>query len=292
MRTTHLHFRKLSCFLVLALVFAFKGASFSATLSNGYLSLYGTFVDYEGSDKDFGYATAVYGSFGNGREGLEAAVSYFYLDYRSNQASLKQRDFTLVYTKLFGLSPGLSLRLGGHYILTDDELTHEGKVLFGGLTYLVPYRWNVGLQASYSDYRHDVSVIQLSPHFGRFLGVLSGSSSYLEARAYLIGLRGADELGLSRDLYGSLEISLTNTFGALSVKVSAWLGKEVFAVKSGGFVVYNLLNEYRGGVSAEVSYFYEGHLFGISFVKSVYEETDSFELATQTGVTVFFGLSF
>ena len=259
-----------------------------------YFAVYGTYLNYGNSKiKEDGYALTAYGSFGDGwHHGLEAAISQLHLNYESGYSDLDQTDYTLAYTNTGSLHPNLSLRLGGHYISTDDDLTDEGWILFGDLTYFVPYRWNMGLETAYSSYDEvmDLDVFQVSPHAGYFLK-LKDRSLYLEARGYYIHI---DEkpLGVSLKNYYSLELSATCTRGPLSVKLSGWLGQQIFAVRNAGFVVYNLTEKYRGGVSGEITYRLKKYILGVTANWNTYKEIESSQAVNQTVITAFFGFNF
>ncbi|MBX6423286.1 hypothetical protein [Thermosulfurimonas sp. F29] len=278
---------------VLALGLFLAGGTPAGTLKK-YMALYGTYLNYGNSRfKEDGYALTAYGSFGDGlHHGVEAAVSQLHLNYDSGYNDLDQTDLTLAYTNTGSLHPNLSLRVGGHYISSDDDLTDDGKIVFGDLTYLVPYRWNVGLEVAYSDYHRGVDVLQFSPHAGYFLK-LGERSLYLEARGYYINLDENEKLGLSMENYYSLELSATCTRGPLSVKLSGWAGQQVFAVKRAGFVVYNLTEKYRGGVTGEVTYRYrKKYVLGLTASWNTYKEIESEKAVNQSVLTAFFGFNF
>ncbi|QJA06731.1 hypothetical protein FVE67_07965 [Thermosulfurimonas marina] len=261
-----------------------------------YLALYGTYLNYGNSAiKEDGYAITVYGSIGDGKkQGLEAALSQLHLNYESPYSDLDQTDYTLVYTYTAGLHPNLSLRLGGHYISSDDKLTDEGWILLGDLTYFVPYRWNIGLEVDYSNYDQwvNLEVFQFSPHAGYFRR-LGADSLYLETRAYYIHVDESKSIGLSLKNYYSLELSATWTRGPVSFKILGWAGQQVFAVKTGGFVVYNLTEKYRGGAGAELTYRWENkYLLGLQTHWNTYEEISTGKNVNQTVVTASVGFNF
>ena len=282
------------CFLMVLVLGLLSPSWGRAADLKKYFAVYGTYLNYGNSEiKEDGYAFTAYGSLGDGlHHGLEAAVSQLHLNYESGYSDLDQTDITLAYTNTGSLHPNLSLRLGGHYISTDDDLTDDGWILFGDLTYFVPYRWNVGLETAYSNYDEvmDLDVFQLSPHAGYFLK-LGGQSLYLEARGYYIHI-DEEPAGVSMKNYYSFELAVSCTRGALSGKLSGWVGQQIFAVKKGGFVVYNLTEKYLGGVSGEVTYRIKNYLLGVTASWNTYKEVESSKVVNQTVVTAFIGFNF
>ncbi len=260
-----------------------------------YFSLYGTYLNYGNSKvKEDGYAVTAYGSLGDGKHhGVEVGLSQMHLNYESGYSDLDQTDFTLAYTNTGSLHPNFSFRLGGHYISSDDDLTDEGLILVGDLTYFVPYRWNVGLEASYSDYDElvDFEVFQAVPHAGRYFSFAKGKV-YLEARGYYIHVSDSDRIGISLENYYSLEASATYLQGPWSLKLSGWAGQQIFAVKNAGFVVYNLREKYRGGITGEITYRLRQYLLGANLTWNTYKEVESDNTVNQAIFTVFVGLNF
>ncbi len=278
------------------------GLSFISTalaeelFSSRYLSFYGTYLSYGNSRvKDWGYAFTLYGDFGDGKtKHLEGALSQLHINYESPYDDLDQTDFTLAYNRTGLFHPSLSLRLGFHYISTDDNLTDQGWIFFGDLTYLLPYNWNTGLEIAYSRYHEeiDLDVFQLSPHIGYFLD-LSGRKLYLEARGYYIHVDETRLLGTSLENYYSLEATVSYTQGPWTFKASGWIGQQMFAVKQAGFVVYNLTEKYHGGLRGEISHRRQNRTCGLILEWAPYREVESsYQNVNLWILTAFIGFTF
>ena len=287
--------RKLCLMGLVVLILGLTGGVGLTSELKKYFALYGTYLDYDHSGiKDSGYSFTAYGSFGDGKHhGLEAAISQLHINYESGYSDLDQTDYALAYTNTGSLHPNLSLRLGGHYISTDDDLTDEGWIVFTDFTYVIPWRWNAGLEFSYSNYDEvvDLDVFQISPHVGKFF-YFGKRSFYLEARGYYIHIDEDKKIGLSMKNYYSFELSGTCTRGPLSVKLSGWVGQQIFAVKNSGFVVYNLAEKYRGGASMEVTYRIQNHILGLTGAWNTYKEGISAQSVNQVIITGFVGFNF
>ncbi len=284
-------------FLLTLIIFCLAvttGVGWSGNLKK-YLALYGTYLDYGNSKlKKDGYAVTLYGSLGDGvHQGIEAAVSRLHLNYKSGYEDLDQTDYTLAYIRTGDPFPHLSLRLGGHYISSDDELTDEGRILFGDLLYFIPYRWNLGLEVAYSEYHHrtDFEVLQLRPHAGYFLR-LGSRVLYLEGSGYYIHPHRWSKLGLPLRNYYALELSATHTRGPWKLRLSGWVGQQVFAVRRAGFVVYNLREKYKGGVSGEITYHQGAYFLGLTATWNTYVELSSSRTVNQTVFTGWVGYRF
>ncbi|AEH44025.1 hypothetical protein Thein_0140 [Thermodesulfatator indicus DSM 15286] len=239
---------------------------------NTYASLYTTYINFENSQiKDNGWSTTGYLAFKNSYiHSLELALSQTKINYKT-ESDLSQTDFTVLYSNTDQILKNHVFKVGFHYINTDDQLTDNGKVIYFKGLYYQPYSWNIGLEFAYSLYNsidtvakgttsnkkkssasvasNDLRVFQFSPRFGYFFAAL-GKRIYGESRFYFILLNdyvgSFDKNNFSFEQYFSTYIGLTD------FKISAWIGKQVFAVKNEGFVVYNLSDEYLGGFSFEV----------------------------------------
>ncbi len=233
------------------------------------LVLYGTFINFSDSElKNDGRSTTLYGNLSDGRHHLiEGLFSQTYIDYKAPFNNLNQSDFAIAYTNTNQLLKNCSIRVGFHYINSDDPWTDEGKIVFGKITYFVPYVWNAGIEVDYSIYDKtstDVNVFQLVSHFGFFIrGIVPKGSLYTESKLYYIH---KDETtgDLSRDNFLSFEQSITYTLLPWDVKLSGWGGKQIYAVKSGGFLVYNLADKYKAGITFELGYTFIRHHLRLS----------------------------
>ena len=224
----------------------------------GYASFHATYINFSNSPlKDDGWVFTGYGSLGDGKYHLlEGAISQTYIDYKG-RSDLNQTDFTVAYTNTNQILPNHSFRLGFHYVLSDDRFTDKGKIFFGKVTYFRPYDWNAGLELDYSLYDNqspNLNVFQILPHVGVYLkGLTPKGNLYAESKFYYIH-KDKNLDGLNKDNFFSFEQSLSWTLSPYDVKLSGWAGEQIFAVKNGGFVVYNLSDKYKGGISLEMGY--------------------------------------
>ncbi|OAG28572.1 hypothetical protein [Thermodesulfatator autotrophicus] len=226
---------------------------------DSYASLYLSYFDFQNSPvKDNGWTTTGYLSLKNSyAHTLELGISQTEIDYKIGN-DLSQTDFNIVYSNTDQILKNYIFKFGFHYINTDDELTDSGKIFYFQWKYYQTYNWNAGLEFAYSLYNSfsttsgdDLNVFQVRPHFGYYFAFL-GKRIYGESRLYFIhtneNVGTFDRNNFSFEQYFSTYIGLTD------FKVSGWFGKQIFAVKNEGFVVYNLSDEYLGGFSFEVGH--------------------------------------
>ncbi|MDL1970099.1 MAG: hypothetical protein LWW94_03810 [Candidatus Desulfofervidaceae bacterium] len=243
-------------------VFTVSGQGYTQPLQV-YGSLYSTVINFSDSSiKDDGWGITGYASIKDGQyNSLELGVSQLHLDYKS-EPDLDQTDFTIAYTNTDQLISHHAFRLGFHYIISDDNVTDNGKIFFGKVTYFIPYEWNVGLEFDYSLYDNtstDLHVYQFLPHAGFYLNHLIPTGTlYTESKFYYI--HKDKNLGLSKDNFFSFEQSLNYYYRAFDAKAHAWVGEQIYAVKNAGFVVYNLADKYKGGLGIEVGYTFKNGL--------------------------------
>ncbi|WP_456464653.1 hypothetical protein [Persephonella sp.] len=234
--------------------------------------LYGGYIDYSSSDlKDYGYYTGLYGYMGIGNQhSFEGNIGYIYIKYLDG-SDLNQFDYTGLYTNYS--IPNTKIKVGVHYIDSDDKATDNGIVLFGGGEIYELYKKNAGIDFAYSyygDYNINktytymrsrltstttstgLSVFQLSPKFGFYLGdYYNYGSFYLETRGYYIRL--SDDVAFGKNFF-SVEQNVSYFYKNFVLSLSGWIGEQTFAVKKDGFVVYNLSEKYKSGFSASIKY--------------------------------------
>ncbi len=216
-----------------------------------YASTYATYINFNNSSiRNDGWAGTAYFDIGDGlHNSLELGFSETFIDYIKS-SDLNQIDFTIVYSNINQLIKNHIFRFGFHYIDSDDPLTDNGKIFYFKSTYFQYNRWNTGLELDYSDYKanSDISVFQIRPHFGFYFSSFH-RRFYSESRLFFIIKK---EKG--SDNYYSFEQVFSFYIGHLNFILSGWFGKQIFAVKNDGFVVYNLSDRYLGGLLFEVGY--------------------------------------
>jgi hypothetical protein len=175
---------------------------------------------------------------------------------------VKQNDFTAVWTHY--LTDNYLTRFGVHHIDSSDALSDGGFSLFGGMKYFEGYDFDLGADIYYSyyaDYTSDDSaakglrVIQVEPGAGFAFGDYSSGIGSFYTKIYYDYIR-PDNGGFAqlRDNYHSAGVSLKNFNGKWTTVIGGWIGKQVFAVRNSGFVVYNLTEEHKGGAEFSVHY--------------------------------------
>jgi len=212
---------------------------------------YGSSLSYADSRvKSGGVIAGVYGTYGTGyRHLVEVGAAWTGIDNRDG-SRLSQTDASVAYS-LFGSR--VSGRLGAHVISSSDALTDGGFVLFGGASVYRLGTWSAGAEAawsSYPDYPGGLDVIQAAPSAG--FTAYTGDSGVLAGtvRGYVIHL--SDDPGLGATDFFSAEASLGYTVGDWTVSGFAWGGEQVFAVRDGGFLAFNLSELHTGGFGGGV----------------------------------------
>ncbi len=250
----------------------------------GYASWYNSFLSYTNSDvKNWGYATTGYLSLGDGKHNnVEFGGTLTYIKYKKNFSNLNQRDYTLLYSNTDQILKSHIFTLGAHYISSSDKLTDKGYTLIFDSTYYKTeyyiFKWNLGCSLFYSRYHNDnpkFNVIQITPHSTINLTPILKSSAYvyLDLLGYYIHVGKNEELGLNQSNYYSLEGALRIYYLNYYVKLGGWVGKQAFAVKNSGFVVYNLGEVYKGGLNSEIGYTYKKSFYlALSLNIDKYEE--------------------
>jgi hypothetical protein len=214
--------------------------------------LHGSFVHYQDSEvKDRGLVLGAYGTWGKDyRHLVEFGGAWTRIDFKDVD-DLDQIDGAAAYN--FYASRG-SLRAGAHFISATDALTDHGFVLFGGGSLYEFERWSLGVDGAWSrypNYDRGLSVGQIAPTAG--FTIKSDDRRYVlgvTARAYFIRLsRG---VGQNHRQFNSGELSASLTAGRLTLGGYGWAGEQAFAVRQGGFTVFNLSELHKGGFGGSI----------------------------------------
>ncbi len=232
-------------------------------------SIYSAGLSYDKSlTKDDGYVVGVYGYWGIGlQHSLEFGLDYTHINYKNNQPDLDQTDLTFIYTNYsFNKT---KLKIGFHYIDSDDKLSDGGTTVILGFDKYEPYRWNAGVDLFYTKYNDYINlngskgldVYQITPKVGFYFGdYYKYGSFYLETLATYI--KHSDDVGFGKS-FVSLEERINYYIKKFAFTLSVWGGKRSFFVDNGGFVVYNLQEKYKYGVSFKAGYSFNQRL-GVS----------------------------
>jgi len=219
---------------------------------------YGWMNYHDTAAKDHSQVLGLYASLAYGPEHLvEAEEDYLNKFYRGF-TSLHQWDTTVTYANLS--LPHLKLRLGGHYVDSDDPYTDQGWVAFAGVEYYVATRWAAGVDAYFTDYpkfQNKLEVGQLTPHLDLTLWRGAHHTWYNDLRGYWIHLN--HEFDGRQDLF-SLEDRLSLNWRRWTVSLYGWAGEQLFAVRNDGFALFNLGERHQAGYGLELRYALSTHL--------------------------------
>lgn len=214
--------------------------------------LHGSTLSYLDSQvKDKGYSAGAYGTFGaHWAHLVEVGGTLTNIEYLSGY-TLEQTDITAAYSRFWLRG---SARVGGHAISTNDPSTDRGVVVFGGASAYKVGVWSAGADGALSSYSNfgagGLRVAQLTPSAGFTRGDGSGTR-FLSGvvKGYYINL--SDDLsadwGLEGRTFVSAEASVSFSAGPFTLSGFAWGGEQAFAVRQGGFLVFNVAELHTGG---------------------------------------------
>jgi hypothetical protein len=219
----------------------------AAAQSQRDVLLHGSALSYSLlSAKEGGHTAGVYASYGSGlRHFTELGGTLTRVRYHDGYR-LEQTDLAAAYSRFWAHG---SARLGAHLIDSTDPLTDGGLVLFSGLSAYRPGVWSVGAEgalSSYAAYDGGLTVAQVAPSAGLSLGSAYGGGAVgAVVRGYYIRL--SRPVALNARNFASAEAALAVTVRELTLSGTAWAGEQAFAVRSGGFLVFNLAEVHTGG---------------------------------------------
>ncbi|MFT4553746.1 MAG: hypothetical protein ACI9S8_002387 [Chlamydiales bacterium] len=208
---------------------------------------------HNNTTKDTATVFGVYEYIGYGLEHLvELSQDYTKID-QMNTDNYKQLDFTAVYSN-FSI-PSWKMRVGGHYIDNNDVNSNHTWTGILGAHYIGSYDFDAGLDGFVSKYMARTPtlwVYQFSPH----LGIPFWKEATSSWRNDISGnwIYHSENTGLADRHFYSVEETVHYYWDSWTLGANAWLGKQSFAVRKGGFAVFNLAEEYTGGFGAEIKY--------------------------------------
>ena len=166
---------------------------------------------------------------------------------------LRQTDATFAYANYF--IPGLKLRLGGHYVATDDAPTDGGWSLFGSADYFFPQRFLAGAQLAYTrftDFSPRLEIVQLTPRLSATLWRDLDRSLSADLRAHWIHL--GEKVTAGRTDFFSIEPRLTLTWERCTLGLFGWAGNQSFALRNDGYTLFNLAERHLAGFGGDLRY--------------------------------------
>ncbi len=251
--------------IMVILVLLMSVKSYAATTFIGY----GSYINYADDPvKSSGYSLTNYISSGNLVHNFEFGINYSKINLleptlveSKNEyvTSYTMWNFTEAYSNWGGWIKNMAFRVGFHYMSSkDDDFSDRGKIVFGDITYFIPYKFYLGTEGITSQYTTpdgDLRVFQITPHinFRAFFSIVYGSL-YMGGKAYIIALNNPQYVNIRGYTHYSYEGWLTYHYGDFSTTLSLWSGDQIFAVKNGGFVVYNLAENFTSGSTLNINY--------------------------------------
>lgn len=264
----------------------------------GTVTPFAGYVGYgDSSVKDNGFYGGVYMSRKDMHQQFDLQYSHLKLDYKDDTPTLGQNDFTFVYSNFS--TQNYIVKGGVHYIDSDDYLTDGGLVFFGGVRYYEKISFDIGIDAYYSNYGNfspALNVWQLAPSAGKYFRTAQSGDFYLnlqylyitfeesnivetvnshKSRPNMHTIRSVTEYDNNSH---SVQLSVTNYYGKFTTTGYVWGGKQAYAVRDGGFTVYNLAEVHKGGAGLKINYKIKEKLgFGFDLAYEKFTDTETAE---------------
>ena len=220
------------------------------------LSPYGSFIDYsKNTVKDKAYIGGVYASYFNLPYKLEVDGEFLQIKYNDVIPDYYERDLTFVGSYFIGNNYEAKLGVRNMFIDQKNNSDDYDKVFIAGLLYYKYLKYNVGVDYYYSSY-NNFHVTQITPKLGFYFGdyYSEEGSFYFSAGLNLIKISDQINAGTKDDTYVNTDLALSNFKGPWTTTLKASLGKSTYKVAKGGFVVYNLGEEYKYSFGVDVNY--------------------------------------
>jgi len=244
----------------------------ASVVYGGNLSVYSGYLDYKDSVKKEGLLVGAYGSYLKYPFKLELDAEYLTIKYNYGLPDYKQLDITTVGHYFIGKNWDVKLGLHNIIIDQDDNPNNYDNIVFGGVLYYQPYKFNTGLDFYYSNY-DDFKVYQISPKVGVNFGNYYSKIGSFYAEAQLNYIKPSKSGYTPKDHYTNVDLKLTNYNGKWSTSLFGSVGKSAYKVANGGFSVYNLKEEYKYSYGASVAYSPKKDTnLKVTYVRSEFEE--------------------
>ena len=260
-----------------------KLLSIAALITLGFsyttISPYGSFIHYSDKTvKDKAYDGGVYLSCFKSPFKIEIDGEYLDLKYKnsSNINDYLEKDLTLIGNYFIGFNYKIKAGIRNMYINQKYNNDSYDKVLIAGILYYKYLKYNMGIDYYYSTY-DGFHVNQITPHFGINFGNYYSNigSFYLNTSINFIKISDKVVANTPDDSYINTDISLTNYKGPWATTIKTSLGKNTYKVANGGFVVYNLGEEYHYSYGLDISYkINKKSSLKIGFNRSKFEENN------------------
>jgi len=215
---------------------------------------YGAYVNYSNKAlKDNAYVAGIYASFFKSPFKFEFDAEATKITYKDNTPEWNQQDLTAVVNYYKGYNFAYKIGIHNIFINQNGNKDDYDKVFFLGMLYYKYLKYNVGIDIFYSMY-DGFNVTQLSPKIGFNFGNYYSpeGSFYFEARLNQIHISNSNQT--PHQDYTNLDFKLQNFKGPWVTTLKGNFGRNAYKVDNGGFVVYNLGNEYKYSVGLKVNY--------------------------------------
>jgi len=250
----------------------------SFSLAAGFTIMpYGAYIDYsKNTVKDYGYVGGIYFSKFKSPFKIELDAEATKITYKDkyNIPDWNQQNLIGVVHFYRGYNWDFKIGINNIFIDQDNNPDNYDAVYFGGILYYKYLKYNVGVDYYYSKY-DDFHVNQITPkvgvNFGNYYSDIG--SFYFETKVNYIRISGTS--GAKKDNYTNVEIKLQNFQGKWMTELHADLGKNAYKISNGGFVVYNLGEEYKYSGGIEVNYYINRfNSIKVGFNRSKFEENN------------------
>ncbi len=234
------------------------GFSANLTTSKPKITImpYAGYVNYTKSIKQNAAIGGLYASYFNKYlYKIETDIETTKINYKGITPKYNQTDLTAKVSHYF--YNHYAIRAGVHNIFVSQtgNPNHYQKVVFGGLSYYKYLNYNIGVNYYYSFYKH-FNVQQITPKIEFNFGNLDLPEGLFNAQIKINYIYISDKIkaGTQDNTYWNTDLKLSNTQGQWTTTFKASLGKNAYKVTNGGFVVYNLGEEYEHNFGLNFSY--------------------------------------
>jgi hypothetical protein len=255
---------------------------------------YAAGLDYsKESIKDYGYVIGAYYSKFVSPIKFEVDVEHTFIKYKNYSSFIKNNKLPTTYTptyndknyKQYDITAVLNFykgynwafKIGNHSIFIDQKNNDDSydNVAIAGIEYYKYLKYNVGGDFYYSSY-DGFNVKQFSPYIGFNFGNYYSpeGSFYLRFQVNFIKLSNKNITG--KDNYTNYNVSLSNYLKNWTTTLKASFGKSAYKVENGGFVIYNLGEEYKGIYGIDIKYTWNKvNTIGIGYTYSRFNDIES-----------------
>ena len=217
---------------------------------------YGSYVDYSKKiSKEKAYDGGVYLSYFKWPFKVELGGEYLDIKYKSssNINDYIEKDATFVFNNYIGKN--YLIKAGIRDMFVKQDSYDNNKVWIAGILYYEYLKYNLGVDYYYSSY-NNFNVKQFTPHFGFNFGNYYSDigSFYLDTKVNFIKISNQIKANSRDDNYVDMDIALSNYKGPWTTTLKGTFGRSSYKVSNGGFVVYNLGDEYKYSFGLDISY--------------------------------------